>query len=53
MQNYIRAYEKYNDVAIGNKTWSVGINMLGVHARTGKSRIFFTYILRNLKRSFK
>ncbi len=45
-----KAYDKYNDIAIGNKTWTVGINMLGVHARTGKSRIFFSYILRELKR---
>ena len=51
--DHLSAFDSYLEIAIGNKAWTVGINLLGVHERTGKSRLFVTYILRFLKRSFK
>jgi len=47
------AGDRYLEIAIGNKAWPIGINVLGVHERTGKSRIFCSYILRELIRPHK
>lgn len=46
LKEYKNAHDRYLDIAIGNKTWPIGITMFGVHERTGKSRIIFSYILR-------
>jgi pre-mRNA-splicing factor 18 len=45
------ANDRYLEIAIGNKAWPIGITMHGVHERTGKSRIFCSYILRILIRA--
>ena len=50
MGEYMAANDRYMDIAIGNKTWPIGISMYGVHERTGKSRIIFSYILRKFIR---
>lgn len=49
----LQALDWYFEIAIGNKAWTIGINVLGVHERTGKSRLFVSYILRLVIRPFE
>ena len=39
-QEYIRADDAYLDMAIGNAAWPIGVTMVGIHARTGREKIF-------------
>ena len=39
-QEYIRANDSYLDMAIGNAAWPIGVTMVGIHARTGREKIF-------------
>lgn len=39
-RNYIRASDAYLQMAIGNAPWPIGVTMVGIHARTGREKIF-------------
>lgn len=36
---FVRAHDAYMDVAIGRAAWPIGVTMVGIHARTGRSKI--------------
>lgn len=38
--NYIKASDAYLTMAIGNAPWPIGVTMVGIHARTGREKIF-------------
>jgi pre-mRNA-splicing factor 18 len=38
-KDYIRAHDKYIELAIGNAPWPMGVTMVGIHERSGRSRI--------------
>lgn len=39
-RNYIMASHAYLQMAIGNAPWPIGVTMVGIHARTGREKIF-------------
>ncbi|CAH0389627.1 unnamed protein product [Bemisia tabaci] len=39
-RNYIQASDSYLEMAIGNAPWPIGVTMVGIHARTGREKIF-------------
>lgn len=39
-RNYIAASDAYLTMAIGNAPWPIGVTMVGIHARTGREKIF-------------
>ncbi|XP_021917521.1 pre-mRNA-splicing factor 18 isoform X2 [Zootermopsis nevadensis] len=39
-RDYIRASDSYLQMAIGNAPWPIGVTMVGIHARTGREKIF-------------
>ncbi|TMW45498.1 hypothetical protein DOY81_009420 [Sarcophaga bullata] len=39
-RNYIHASDAYLEMAIGNAPWPIGVTMVGIHARTGREKIF-------------
>jgi pre-mRNA-splicing factor 18 len=39
-RNYIMANDAYLQMAIGNAPWPIGVTMVGIHARTGREKIF-------------
>lgn len=39
-RNYITASDAYLEMAIGNAPWPIGVTMVGIHARTGREKIF-------------
>ena len=39
MKEYIKAHDKYVELAIGNSPWPMGVTMVGIHERSGRSRI--------------
>jgi len=51
MRKYDLAERKYMVIGSGDKLWNIGLSEQGVYERTGKSRVFYGYILRKLKRS--
>jgi len=36
---FVKAHDTYMDVAIGRAAWPIGVTMVGIHARTGRSKI--------------
>lgn len=40
MKEYIKAHDKYVGLAIGNAPWPMGVTMVGIHERSGRSKIF-------------
>ncbi|XP_064632490.1 pre-mRNA-splicing factor 18-like [Lineus longissimus] len=40
VRNYIKANDCYLEMAIGNAPWPIGVTMVGIHARTGREKIF-------------
>jgi pre-mRNA-splicing factor 18 len=38
--NYLHASDAYLTMAIGNAPWPIGVTMVGIHARTGREKIF-------------
>jgi len=38
-KDYIRAHDKYIELAIGNAPWPMGVTMVGIHERSGRARI--------------
>lgn len=43
-RNYIKANDAYLQMAIGNAPWPIGVTMVGIHARTGREKIFSSNI---------
>lgn len=39
-RDYIQASDAYLQMAIGNAPWPIGVTMVGIHARTGREKIF-------------
>lgn len=39
-RDYILASDAYLTMAIGNAPWPIGVTMVGIHARTGREKIF-------------
>lgn len=39
-REYIKASDAYLQMAIGNAPWPIGVTMVGIHARTGREKIF-------------
>ncbi|KAL3265953.1 hypothetical protein HHI36_010141 [Cryptolaemus montrouzieri] len=39
-RNYLKASDSYLQMAIGNAPWPIGVTMVGIHARTGREKIF-------------
>ena len=36
----VQANDAYLQMAIGNAPWPIGVTMVGIHARTGREKIF-------------
>lgn len=43
-RNYIAANDAYLQMAIGNAPWPIGVTMVGIHARTGREKIFSKHV---------
>ncbi|CAK8690609.1 unnamed protein product [Clavelina lepadiformis] len=39
-RDYVQASAVYLQMAIGNAPWPIGVTMVGIHARTGREKIF-------------
>lgn len=39
-RDYVHANDAYLQMAIGNAPWPIGVTMVGIHARTGREKIF-------------
>lgn len=39
-RDYVKANDVYLEMAIGNAPWPIGVTMVGIHARTGREKIF-------------
>jgi pre-mRNA-splicing factor 18 len=39
-REYVKANDMYLEMAIGNAPWPIGVTMVGIHARTGREKIF-------------
>lgn len=44
MKDFQKAYEKYLELAIGNAPWPMGVTMVGIHERSGRTRIFTSQV---------
>uniref|UniRef100_H2ZK04 Pre-mRNA-splicing factor 18 n=1 Tax=Ciona savignyi TaxID=51511 RepID=H2ZK04_CIOSA len=40
VRDYVKASAIYLQMAIGNAPWPIGVTMVGIHARTGREKIF-------------
>ncbi|KAK6177335.1 hypothetical protein SNE40_015456 [Patella caerulea] len=43
-KDYIKANDRYLEMAIGNAPWPIGVTMVGIHARTGREKISSRYV---------
>jgi pre-mRNA-splicing factor 18 len=39
-RDYIKANDKYIELAIGNAPWPMGVTMVGIHERSNRMRIY-------------
>lgn len=44
----VQANDIYLEMAIGNAPWPIGVTMVGIHARTGREKIFAQNVARIL-----
>lgn len=42
--DYVKANDVYLQMAIGNAAWPIGVTMVGIHARTGREKIFSKHV---------
>lgn len=42
----LQANDSYLQMAIGNAPWPIGVTMVGIHARTGREKIFAQNVAR-------
>ena len=47
-KEYIKANDKYLELAIGNAPWPMGVTMVGIHERTGRAKIYSSQIARKI-----
>lgn len=40
----MQANDAYLQMAIGNAPWPIGVTMVGIHARTGREKIFSKHV---------
>jgi len=45
-KQYMEASDRYLELAIGNAPWPMGVTMVGIHERSGRSKIFSSQIAR-------
>lgn len=43
-REYVKANDSYLQMAIGNAPWPIGVTMVGIHARTGREKIFSQHV---------
>ncbi|XP_031237748.1 pre-mRNA-splicing factor 18-like [Mastomys coucha] len=43
-REYVKANDAYLHMAIGNAPWPIGVTMVGIHARTGREKIFSKHV---------
>ncbi|OII77457.1 pre-mRNA-splicing factor 18 [Cryptosporidium andersoni] len=43
-REYIKAHDKYIELAIGNAPWPMGVTMVGIHERASRTKIFSSHI---------
>ncbi|CAB4024512.1 pre-mRNA-splicing factor 18 isoform X2 [Paramuricea clavata] len=43
-REYVKANDSYLQMAIGNAPWPIGVTMVGIHARTGREKIFAQHV---------
>eukprot|EP01016_Furgasonia_blochmanni_P019010 TRINITY_DN2140_c0_g1_i6.p2 TRINITY_DN2140_c0_g1~~TRINITY_DN2140_c0_g1_i6.p2 ORF type:complete len:302 (+),score=48.78 TRINITY_DN2140_c0_g1_i6:290-1195(+) len=43
-REYIKAHDKYLELAIGNSPWPMGVTMVGIHERSGRAKIFSSQV---------
>lgn len=43
-RDYNKAQDKYIELAIGNAPWPMGVTMVGIHERAGRTKIFSSHI---------
>eukprot|EP00743_Colponemidia_sp_Colp-15_P007477 GILK01008081.1.p1 GENE.GILK01008081.1~~GILK01008081.1.p1 ORF type:complete len:373 (+),score=75.64 GILK01008081.1:37-1119(+) len=43
-RQYVQAHDTYLRLAIGNAPWPMGVTMVGIHERSGRSKIFSSQI---------
>lgn len=43
-RDYVKANDAYLQMAIGNAPWPIGVTMVGIHARTGREKIFSKHV---------
>merc|ERR1711991_1079246 len=43
-KNYVEAKRIFFEMAIGNAPWPMGVTMVGIHERSGRSKIFSSQI---------
>ncbi|XP_014826574.1 PREDICTED: pre-mRNA-splicing factor 18 isoform X2 [Poecilia mexicana] len=43
-REYVQANDAYLQMAIGNAPWPIGVTMVGIHARTGREKIFSKHV---------
>ncbi|CAL4144867.1 unnamed protein product [Meganyctiphanes norvegica] len=43
-RDYVKANDVYLQMAIGNAAWPIGVTMVGIHARTGREKIFSKHV---------
>ena len=48
LKEYIKAHDKYLEIAIGNAPWPMGVTMVGIHERSGRSKIFSSQVARKI-----
>lgn len=41
---FVQANDAYLQMAIGNAPWPIGVTMVGIHARTGREKIFSKHV---------
>lgn len=44
LREYIKANDFYYSLGIGNAPWPMGVTMVGIHERSGRSKIFSSEI---------
>ena len=44
IQLSLQANDAYLQMAIGNAPWPIGVTMVGIHARTGREKIFSKHV---------
>ncbi|KAL5515588.1 hypothetical protein EMCRGX_G000777 [Ephydatia muelleri] len=43
-REYVKASDTYLQMAIGNAPWPIGVTVVGIHARTGREKIFARHV---------